>query len=171
MVDPKVAEPVRWLGETFGFWVQTGVLAVSAVGGIWIILSRGKQEQRRATVDFIAEQKRDKEHNEARDVIKRMHDDGETNLARFLHDRTSVEYKAIMVALDHYEFTAAGIRTKAFSEEVFKRLRCSVLIRDWESFRGFVDEFRKLKGKNTFFQDFEWLYRRWKKKPLRTDGD
>jgi hypothetical protein len=99
-----------------------------------------------------------------------MHGRGETNLARFLQDTTCPEYKAIMLSLNTYEFVACGIRTGAFSEKVYKRLRCTLLIRDWESFEGFVTEFRKLRGGGAFFQDFEWLYKRWKKSPLKVDS-
>ena len=112
------------------------------------------------------EQKRDVDLKDAREKIKEMHEHHESNLARFLQDKDSVEYKAIMVALNTYEFVSCGIRTKAFSEEVYKRLRYSTVIRDWESFRGFVIEFRKEKARDSFFQDFEWLYDRWKKDPL-----
>ena len=146
-------------------------MAVSAIGGIWIIRSRGKQEQRRATVDLIIEQKRDKELTEARELIRVMHENGETNLARHLNLPDSTEYKAILLALNTYEFIASGIRTNAFSESVYKRLRFSTVIRDWESFEGFVTEFRKQKKRDTFFQDLEWLYHRWKKNPLKCDGD
>lgn len=164
-----VAEPSKWLGETIGFWIQTIMLAVSAVAGIWIILSRGKQEGRRATVDLIVHQTSDAELKEARKIIKGMHEKDETNLARYLQDTNSAEYKAILKCINTYEFVASGIRTNAFSEVVYKRLRCFLLIKDWEALEGFVAEFRKLRGHATFFQDFEWLYRRWKKNPLKED--
>ena len=100
-----------------------------------------------------------------------MHDDHEKNLARFLQDPTCEEYKAILLALNTYEFIASGIRTNAFNEKVYKRLRWSMIIKDWEAFEGFVIEFRNTEGRNSFFQDFEWLYKRWKGSPLRTDNE
>jgi Domain of unknown function (DUF4760) len=161
------AEPIRWLGETFGFWIQAGILAVSAFGGVWIIRSRGKQEQRRATVDLIIDIRLDPAHIDARETIKNLHEKGEKNLARYLNDLESAEYKAIMFSLNIYEFFATGIRTNALSEGIYKRLYFSVVLRDWESFQGFVMEFRKQKASETFFQEFEWLYHQWKKKPLK----
>ena len=164
-----IAEPYRWLGESVGVWIQTAILAVSAGTGIWVIKSHGDQERRRATVDLIVDQRRDAELIAARLVVKALHDREASNYARYLDSTDSEEYKAIMLTLNAYEFVASGIREKAFSEAVYKRLRCSTLIRDWESFQAFVIEFRKQKSRKTFFQDFEWLYKRWTQQPLRSD--
>jgi len=143
------------------------MLAISAIGGIWIVLSRGRQEGRRATVDLVVEQKRDKELVAARNWIRDTKDRGETNLAKHLDHPASAEYGHILYALNTYEFVAVGIKTKAFSEKTYKRLRCSTFIADWECFRGFVTEIRKAKNLPTLFQDSEWLYDRWKKDPLK----
>lgn len=164
---PPCAAEVKWLGESVGFWIQTLVLAVSAIGGIWIILSRGKQEGRRATVDLVVEQKRDQQLTEAREWITKVRDKGETNLAKYLVNEESEEYKNILYLLNTYEFISVGIKTGAFSEKTYKRLRYTTLMGDWECFHGFVTEFRKGKSRNTLFQDFEWLYNRWKKNPLK----
>jgi hypothetical protein len=99
-----------------------------------------------------------------------MHEREASNFARYLDDTDCEEYKAIMRTLNAYEFVASGIRERAFSEAVYKRLRCSTLIKDWEAFQGFVIEFRKQKSKRTFFQDFEWLYKRWSQQPLKADS-
>jgi hypothetical protein len=143
------------------------VLTVSAIGGILIVLERGRQEGRRATVDLVVEQKRDAELVAARICINSMKEKHESNFAKYLEFPGSVEYGHILYALNTYEFVAVGIKTKAFSERTYKRLRCSTFIADWECFQGFVTEFRKKKGKQTLFQDSEWLYKRWKAKPLK----
>jgi len=98
-----------------------------------------------------------------------LHDKGITYFAQFVGQPTSDEYKTIIFALNSHEFIASGIRTKALSEGVYKRMRYSAVIRDWESLEGFIADFRKAKSKHTLFQDFEWLYDRWKKKPLKHD--
>jgi hypothetical protein len=143
------------------------MFAVSALAGILVIRSRGHQEGRRATVDLIIDQKRDDKLLAARQVIMQMHERGENNLARYLDHPESDEYKAIMLCLNNYEFIACGIKLEAFSEKIYKRLKCSMVIRDWEAWEGFVIEFRKQKKGDTFFQDFQWLYEKWKKDPLK----
>ena len=165
-----VAEPARWLGETGGFWVQTSVLAVSAIAAIWIILANTKQEKRRATIDLVLEQKRDATLKEARALLTRMHESHETNLSKYLDKPESEEYRAILLVLNTHEFVASGIREGAFDKKTYKRIRFSTLRKDWDALCAFVMEFRRVRNSRTLFQDFQWLNSRWEKKPLEADN-
>src|ERR1700722_5469886 len=113
-MDPvAIAEPAKWLGETIGFWIQTVLIGVSALGAVWIIKARGTQEKRRATVDAIIHQKGETKLRESRAVVKRMHENNEKNLARHLQNPDSDEYKSIIEVLNAYEFISSGIRQGA----------------------------------------------------------
>src|SRR5258708_6378023 len=166
----NAAEPLRWLGETVGFWIQTLILAVSAIAALLLIKSSNRQERRRATVDLVLEQKRDTDLREARHLVTKMHVDGETNLAKHLEDPESPEFKAILLVINTHEFVAGGIRSRAFDEEAYKRLRYSTLRKDWEALCAFILEFRRARGSKTLYQDFQWLNGRWEKKPLKADN-
>jgi hypothetical protein len=166
-----VAEPAKWLGETVGFWIQTALLAISAIGAVWIIKARGTQEKRRATVDAIIHQKTEPQLRAARLIIKRMHDNGEKNLAKHLENPASEEYTSIIEVLNAYEFISSGVRQGAFDEGTYKRLRCFTVIKDWRILCAFVLEFRNTKGSQTLFQDFKWLATRWEKTPLKPDEE
>jgi hypothetical protein len=173
LIDAQAAEKaVFWLGETKGFWVQTGALFLSAVGALWIVFSRDKREKARATVDVVLHQKADSGLEEAKRKLLKLHENGHKNFAAFLADKECEEYKAIFKVLNGREFIAAGIRQGAYDEKLFKRMQCASLIRDWNALSGFVMEFRNsIKGKvhdtETFYQDFEWLAARWIRKPLK----
>ena len=174
MTDPQTTEKLTyWLGETKGFWVQTGALFISAVAGVWIILSRSRTERRRATVDLVLHLKNDDELTQAKSSLLKLHEAGQTTFAIFLDQKDSPEHKAIMRVLNTHEFVAGGIREKAYDEKLYKRMQCSVIVRDWDAFCGFVMEFRKSKEDKmnesaaTFYQDFEWLAKKWKASPLK----
>ena len=55
---------------------------------------------------------------------------GTQNLSQYLQDQTSKEYKAITAVLNSYEFLASGVRSKAFDDEMYKRLRFTQLMQD-----------------------------------------
>jgi hypothetical protein len=169
MNQPNVAEPLRWLGETVGFWVQTLIFLASAFGGIWIILARGTQEKRRATVDLVIEQLKDEKLRDAQHLVARLHESGESNFAKYLADTESLQYKAIMRVLNMHEFSASGIRQGAFDEMTYKRVRYSTVRKDWISLCGFVMEIRKQRKSPTLFQEFQWLSNRWEAEPLIHD--
>jgi hypothetical protein len=172
VTDPSVVvEPTKWLGETMGFWIQTALLAISALGAVWIIKARGTQEKRRATVDAIIHQKAESKLRDARAVIRRMHENKEKNLAKHLENPTSEECIAIIEVLNAYEFIASGIRQGAFDEGTYKRLRCSNVLNDWQILYAFVQEMRNSKDSSTLFQDFKWLAARWRGKPLKADEE
>ena len=98
-----------------------------------------------------------------------MHEAGAGNLAKHVDNIDSKEYRAIILVLNAYEFAATGVREGAFDEMTFKRLRCGIVLRDWNALCGFVLEFRRKKAIPTIFQEFEWLARRWQANPLKED--
>ncbi|MGB8129923.1 MAG: DUF4760 domain-containing protein [Candidatus Angelobacter sp.] len=169
MPDPKVLTEWKLLGETGGFWVQNAILAVSAFLGILTIKSSGRQERRRATIDLVIHQTKDPELIEARQHFHELLGAGESNFCKHLDDNTSQAYKSVMAILNAYEFAASGIREAAFDEYTYKRNRYSTVLKDWAALRAFVMEFRYKKKISTLFQEFEWLARRWEKRPLKAD--
>ena len=81
--------------------------------------------------------------------------------------------------LNSFEFMAAGLRTKAFDENTYKRLLSNTVVDRWYLFEDFVRKYRekckkedkkdtKAKGLNadTLFQDFEALATKWSNEPL-----
>lgn len=57
----EVVKSIGWLGETWGFWLQTGAFLLSAFAGVFIIYHNGKLAKIRALIDLIIHQKSDKE--------------------------------------------------------------------------------------------------------------
>src|ERR1022692_3039309 len=110
LIDLQTTEKITWwLGETKGFWVQTGALLISAVAGVLIIRSRSKTERRRATVDLVLHQKNDSELMKAKMHLFRLHDAGTKNFAIYLGQKDSEEYKAIIKVLNTHELVCCGI--------------------------------------------------------------
>lgn len=160
------AAKIMLLGESIGFWIQTGAFFISAIGAVYVIRANGKQARNRATIDLVFQQKHDMELIKARAKVVELHEKNDTNLAKYLHDKKSEEYVAIRVTLNNYEFIATGIREGAFDEAIYKRMRYSVVMKDWEALEGVLVEIRNMTGIKTLFQEFEWMCRRWKKSPL-----
>ena len=150
------------------FLIQEISVGVTAVIAICAILSRGKQDRRRATIDFITEQNRNEALKAARKTL-RVAREADPNIARYANLEDSDEWKAITLILNAYEFLAVGVQEKAFDERIYKRLRCSQFLKDWELLHGFITQMRALRNQPTTFQDFERLYERWKRDPLKAE--
>ena len=165
MPDQITVVTVGWLGESWGFWIQTGAFFVSALGAIAVIYYNGRQARVTSLINLLMHQKSDVELIEATRRVHALKENGSTLSNHVLHD--SKERKDILRVRNNQEFIAVGIRLKAFDENVYKQTQCTNVLRLWEATSGFIHELRGVDGKTTIFQDFERLAKRWRDKPLK----
>lgn len=161
----QIVKTVGWLGESWGFWIQTGAFFLSAIGAIAVIYYNGKQARLRALIDLIVHQKTDKELVEATRRVNALHGGGQpwtNHLTPACQER-----KDILLILNNQEFIAVGVRLGAFDENTYKQMQCTNVLKLWEASKGFLEEIRREHSKDTLFQDFEKLALRWKKKPIK----
>ena len=156
---------IIWLGETWGFWIQTAVFTLSAFAGVAVIYFNGKQARTRALIDMLMQHKADQELVRATHQVHQLQISGKS-LAQHVNENTE-QRQAILKVLNTHEFIAVGVRMGAFDEKVYKQMQCSNVLRLWSSSCGFILELRKTDRKETLFQDFERLARRWEKKPIQ----
>lgn len=167
MVDPAIAAatPIKFFGESIGFWIQTGAFFLSAIGAIAVIYYNGKQARVSALVNLLTMQQSNTDLLNANKLVNRLHDQGVAWSQHMAVD--CPERVAILKVLNNAEFIAVGVRLKAFDESVYKQMHCSTVLRLWASSSGFIHELRTKTGKKTLFQDFERLARRWDADPIQ----
>lgn len=161
----QIAKSIGWLGETWGFWIQTGAFLLSAVAAVAVIYYNGKQARTRALIDLLMQHKSDKDLVDATSAVYKLHDNG-TRLSTLVAV-DSPERRIILKVLNTHEFIAVGIRMGAFDEKVYKQMQCSNVLKLWNAAQGFVIEMRQVDAKQTIFQDFERLACRWEKQPIK----
>src|ERR1700730_5323875 len=164
------AETYKFLGESIGFWIQTGAFVLSAFYAArqvrMLRLQTDKNEEqakRRATVDMAIHEKQDVTLLNARRKFAELRD-GKNNLTQFACKPSTdhpEENAAIMAILNNYEFMATGIREGAFDEAIYKRMKRSLEIRDWDALSGYAIEMRKQTARDRLFVEFEWLATSW----------
>lgn len=157
---------IGWLSETWGFWIQTGAFILSAVAAVAIIYYNAALARTRATIDLIIHQKADKELLDAVDKVYQMHRD-KVQFSAYANKHESDECQCILRVLNNHEFIALGIRQKAFDEKIYKLMQYSNVMKVWNASRGIIHELRQSQGKDTLFQEFEWLAARWDKNPIK----
>lgn len=164
------AKITLWLGETLGFWIQTGAFVLSAIGAIAIIYNNSHQAKKRATIDLVLHELTNPEIIEAKKQIAQYHDSqiDFTNLSCKEH-KAKPENGYIRTVLNNYEFIAAGIKEGAFDEEIYKRMKRSILIRDWDALAAYVAEIRRRTGREKIYIEFQWLAERWKKSEIKPE--
>ena len=179
MVSADVAQATLWLGETVGFWIQTGAIVVSALAAAGALFYNArqvkllreqstaaeKQARSRATVDVALHEKSDETYKAARRTYANLREKKEVSLTTYACGNGAMhqeEKQAILLVLNNYEFMAAGIRCGAFDEDMYKRMSRSLLVRDWDSLSAFVHELRRTEERPALFVEMEWLANRWR---------
>ena len=165
-MEPIEVTRVAWLlGESKGFWIQTGAFFLSALAAVFVIYHNGKLAKKRALIDLIIQQKSDANLQESTRRVYALHSEG--NHLSSLVGTESEDRRHILQALNNHEFIAVGIRLGAFDEAVYKELQFNNIMKMWSATSGFIHEIRKIDERATLFQDFECLAKRWEKKPIK----
>jgi hypothetical protein len=160
------------LGESTGFWIQTGVITLSAVIALATVVYTLRNSRKRATIDLVLHQSTNQALIDAKKKVGELHK-RRAQMATYADDGQvdSDETKCILRLLNNYEFIASGIRDGAFDERIYKRMQHGVLVRDWNSLKPFIEQLRVSRDHDTLFQEFQWLGQRWKDNPLSKDSE
>lgn len=169
------------LGESISSWLQTFAIVVSALCAAAIIFHNGRTARRRATIDLIISQQKDSEFNKHYQVINKLINQDKTDLVCYAKsldfeksdtdeskNTTGVdELTSIRFVLNRIEFIAQGIRKKAFEERIYKDLNYTNINHLWTAVHPLITEIRRKKNCKTYYQEIEWLYGKWEKKPIK----
>lgn len=138
--------------------IQEIILALGLGATVFTLVFNHKENKRQSTLDLIIHQRsNDKLNNAVNHVV---------SLARNLNNNSN-SIKDIIEVLNFREFVSVGINTGIIDEKVYKRAYCSVMIRDWKLLKSTIFSIREKQNKQTLFQDFEILAKRWEKSPLK----
>lgn len=162
---------MTFLGESYGFWIQTIAISASAIfAGVQLKSLKSQnintelQWKQRATIDAVMSDRKDGGLIQSRRLYAKMKSEKENFDAlgsRPLLDNEEKNH-AILDILNNYEFMASGIKEGAFDEEIYKRMKCSLIIQDWEVLDIYIQALRKREKRPKLFCEFEWLAKKWK---------
>ena len=191
MTTEASQEVVLWLGQTQGYWIQTvayflaafGALAAALVAGFQLralrqqmaAAEKGAKAQTessermsrlRATVEVVRHEQTDKELLEAQKKYAELRErPGALTALAVSHPEPTEDNGLVMRMLNNYEYVSTGIHVGAFDEEIYKRMKRSNLIRDWDALKPYVCELRRKYGKPKLFIELENLAEKWRNHP------
>lgn len=152
------------LGETKGFWINTGALVISILVAAAAIWSASSRERKRSTLEFLNRRHVDKELIDAiRFVRHGLKDRADFSFVLLPHDDSA---EMVKTALNYHEFVAQSIMQKALDEAMYKQMQYTNLMNFWRSAKPVVAYIREKTGVRTLYQDLEWLYERWHHDPI-----
>lgn len=177
----------KWERADLFVFIQTIVIAISAVIAFLTISASRKTSRERATLDIIIDDYRDTNLFEAKTHIfdfidnkeeykKKNSDVTKDSLVQIcsahdseLSDGDRKLKKALMLVLNRNEFYASAINTCLLDETLFKRVHCSNVLKIWDKLYPTINQIRQVAKKDTIFKDLEILALRWKANPLKSE--
>lgn len=166
-VDQSAKSDSLYLGETPGFWCQTGVLLLAALIAVVAMVVSRRIERRKASAAVLFSTRRDGELTRCLRHITTIHATDQNMAMWARKDKNdSEEAKSIRYALNHWEDISVGIAHHIYDEEIFKSTNYTTVRRLYERTKPFIDEVRRVSEAPTAFQEFECLACRWKLYPL-----
>lgn len=181
----QAAETVKWLGETQGFWVQTGVLFFGLLIAARALSYNSKQvrllreqtensdrhARARATIDIVLHEKTNPVFLKARKKYGEMREKG-VNMTAFACGKLTdheEENDAIFMILNNYEFIACGLKNESLDEVLYKSMCRGTLIRDHDTLLPYIEELvRKNPEAKRAFCELKTLAQRWKSEVTAT---
>ncbi|WP_160280073.1 DUF4760 domain-containing protein [Cellvibrio mixtus] len=167
MIDKTKMEESSIKPEVVIGIINLVILLITAVAAFIAIGINQAINRKRATVEMVLNHNQNAQLQEANEAINELlHSQQITSLSAN-DKKDSPERKALLKVLNAYEFIANGIKEGVFDKQLYKRMQYGTVVRDWEAFAPFVMHLRTQVQRPTLFQDFQWLYKEFKKQPLK----
>ncbi|WP_253844432.1 DUF4760 domain-containing protein [Faucicola atlantae] len=181
MVAIPPTEAPAFLGESWGFWLQTSIYViqtliflVTAVIAFFTLNRSERMARKRATIDLVLAENQDDKFRDIKEKFGMMRLNGDNFTALAMPCTTTEEEatkvhadkkETVITILNQYEFIASAIFEDALDEDLYKRMKKGVVVRDWETLKPFVMELRSRNKRPKIFCEIERLANRWQENP------
>ncbi len=143
---------------------------VVAVGTIIYNVRTAKKTQ---TANFLFESRQDVQYIESLHVLKQAHRSGKSFRSYVfpcagstITEEEIAERRKFQYILNFYERVAVSIREGIYDERMIKRTSYTTVIETYDIAEPLIKAIREHIQSETTYQEFEWLVKRWKAKPL-----
>lgn len=167
--------------EVFGLQVAIesllsplAILVSALIGGtvaLWAIFTNRQLAKLKNSMDFANGFNKDKEILSQFKIVVDLESASSTEIANLAHNLNDPKAVAIRTVLNYGEAVAICIKHKIYQDKVIKEAIYSTFEIAWETCEPYVKERRKKEKKDTYFQEFEQLYKRWKANPLKAKNE
>jgi hypothetical protein len=147
--------------QTYGLWIQTGAIVVSAIGVGVVAYTHRIVARRRATLDIIIQEQTHDGMLATRQKFIELRDAGHLVAWAAPEKAAAPETTVIRSTLNRYELVAIGISEKTINLRIYRRWCRTTLVRDWTACKPFVTQLRQNTNNPKFFCEIEALAKKW----------
>ncbi|WP_341707749.1 DUF4760 domain-containing protein [Halopseudomonas sp.] len=147
---------------------QNSLLFFAAAVAVVSVLYARATAKKQQSADLLLQSRTDGELVAAMRCISDLHELGDGSI-RDLASKTAAETKeakCVRYVLNHWEYVSVGVQSGIYDEAMLRRASFNTVIQLHKSVRPFIDNLRGITGRNTIYQEFQWLAERWEAKGL-----
>lgn len=148
------------------------VLVGVVIAGVAIAYNIATSKKSQTSV-FFTESRHDEQYLAGQHVLSKVHNSGKSFRSYIypeaddLTEAEKDERLKIQYCLNFYERLAVSIKNHSYHEQMIKEVFYSSIVCNFDYSEPFIKALREKKNRSSYYQEFEWLAKRWKKKPLK----
>lgn len=162
--------------NTLALYLQISSIVLLFIGTVVAassIIYNIRIARRTQTATFLFESRKDLEYIAAIHTLKSIKDSGKSFRSYVLppngtqnsqHEKD--EGRRVQYILNFYERVAVSVRAGIYDEDMLKKTSFTTIIDTFETADPMIKAIREKTRSTTVYQEYEWLYERWKHCPL-----
>ncbi|WP_187775412.1 DUF4760 domain-containing protein [Kosakonia radicincitans] len=154
--------------------ISNAIVLLGVLVAIGTIVYNVRTARKTQTANFLFESRQDAQYSESLHVLKQVHRSGKSFRSyvfpaegRAITEDEMAERRKFQYILNFYERVAVSIREGIYDERMIKRTSFTTVVETYEIAEPLIKAIREDIKSETTYQEFEWLVKRWKAKPLK----
>lgn len=154
--------------------ISNAIVLLGVLVAIGTIIYNVRTAKKTQTANFLFESRQDAQYIESLHVLKQVHRSGKSFRSYVfpcdgnkVTEEEMVERRKFQYILNFYERVAVSIREGIYNEQMIKRTSYTTVIETYDIAEPLIKAIREHIKSETTYQEFEWLVKRWKAKPLK----
>lgn len=154
--------------------ISNAIVLLGVLVAIGTIIYNVRTAKKTQTANFLFESRQDERYTESLHTLKQVHRSGKSFRSYVFPAEGSaitedemLERRKLQYILNFYERVAVSIREGIYNEKMIKRTSYTTVIETYDIAEPLIKAIREHIKSETTYQEFEWLVKRWKAKPLK----
>lgn len=150
------------------------IVFIGVLVALCTIIYNVKTAKKTQTANFLFESRQDEHYLESLHVLKKIHRSGKSFRSYVfpcegmqITEGEMEERRKFQYILNFYERVSVSVREGIYNEQMIKRTSFTTVMETYDIAEPLIKAIREYTGKETIYQEFEWLVKRWKAKPLK----
>ncbi|MGV7962045.1 DUF4760 domain-containing protein [Photorhabdus tasmaniensis] len=151
--------------------VSAFAVTIGVIVAICAITSNSKTARKSQTAIFLSESRSDFGFWDGHKVIRKIHESGRS-FRSYVYDEALTEEdtedrRQIHYFLNFFERVSVNVKNNIYDECMLKEVLYSTAVKNFEIVEPFIKALREKFNSQTYYQEYEWLAKRWQTDPLK----